>query len=74
MTRSLQFFFVHIVSEILHIFIVFTFLSKISSSLLTLIELKRPFNLNKEKHYGHFLWMWFNCLKATEPLHGDSLV
>ena len=24
------------------------------------------------KHYGPFLWMRFNFLKATEPLPGDS--
>ena len=24
--------------------------------------------------YGPFLWMGFNCLKATEPLRGDSLL
>ena len=23
--------------------------------------------------YDPFLWMGFNCLKATEPLRGDSL-
>ena len=26
------------------------------------------------KLYGPFLWMGFNCLKATEPLQGDSLI
>ena len=25
------------------------------------------------KLYDSFLWMDFNCLKATEPLQGDSL-
>ena len=25
------------------------------------------------KLYDSFLWMGFNCLKATEPLRGDSL-
>ena len=25
------------------------------------------------KLYGPFLWMGFNCLKATEPLQEDSL-
>ena len=28
----------------------------------------------KKKPYGPFLWMGFNCLKATEPLQGDSLL
>ena len=23
--------------------------------------------------YGPFLWMWFNCLKATEPLQGSKV-
>ena len=27
-----------------------------------------------EKLYGPFLWMWFNCVKATKPLKGDSLL
>ena len=26
------------------------------------------------KLYGPFLWMGFNCLKATQPLWGDSLL
>ena len=26
------------------------------------------------KLYGPFLWMGLNCLKATEPLQGDSLL
>ena len=26
------------------------------------------------KFYGLFLWMGFNCLIATEPLRGDSLL
>ena len=26
------------------------------------------------KLYGPFLWMKFNCLKATEPVQGDSLL
>ena len=26
------------------------------------------------KLYDPFLWMGFNCLKATEPLRGDSLL
>ena len=26
------------------------------------------------KLYGPFLWMTFNCLKATGPLRGDSLL
>ena len=28
----------------------------------------------RENLYGPFLWMWFNCLKATEPLRGDGLL
>ena len=28
----------------------------------------------QKKLYGHFLWMGFNCIKATEPLLGDSLL
>ena len=28
----------------------------------------------KKQLYGLFLWMGFNCLKATEPLRGDSLL
>ena len=27
-----------------------------------------------KKPYGAFLWMGFNCLKATEPLQGGSLL
>ena len=27
-----------------------------------------------KKLYGPFLWMWFNCLKATVPLRRDSLL
>ena len=27
-----------------------------------------------EKLYGFFLWVGFNCLKATKPLRGDSLL
>ena len=30
--------------------------------------------LKKEKLYGPFLWMGFNCLKATEPLRGGTLL
>ena len=26
------------------------------------------------KLYGPVLWMGFNCLKATEPLQGDSVL
>ena len=26
------------------------------------------------KLYGTFLWMGFNCIKATEPLRGDRLI
>ena len=28
----------------------------------------------KKKLYGPFLWMGFNCLKATEPLWGGTLL
>ena len=28
----------------------------------------------KKKLYDPFLWMGFNCLKATEPLRGGTLV
>ena len=31
-------------------------------------------SLKKKKLYGPFLWMWFNCLKATEPLRGGSFL
>ena len=27
-----------------------------------------------KKHYGTFLWMGFNCFKATEPLRGGTLL
>ena len=30
--------------------------------------------LKKQKLYGSFLWMGFNCLRATEPLQGGSLL
>ena len=26
------------------------------------------------KLYGPFLWLGFNCIKAAEPLRGDSLL
>ena len=29
---------------------------------------------NKKKLCGPLLWMGFNCLKATEPLRGGSLL
>ena len=29
---------------------------------------------DKKKLYGPFLWIGFNCLKATEPLRGESLL
>ena len=28
----------------------------------------------KKKLYSSFLWVGFNCLKAAEPLRGDSLL
>ena len=28
----------------------------------------------QQELYNPFLWMGFNCLKATEPLRGDSLL
>ena len=31
-------------------------------------------HIYKKKCYDPFLWMGFNCLKATEPLLGDSLL
>ena len=31
-------------------------------------------DLKKPQLYGPFLWMTFNCLKATEPLRGGSLL
>ena len=31
-------------------------------------------NTNLKKLYGPFLWMGFNCLKATEPIRGGSLL
>ena len=31
-------------------------------------------NLRKTQVYGPFLWMGFNCLKATKPLQGGSLL
>ena len=31
-------------------------------------------NILHEKLYGPFLWMGFNCLKATEPLRGVSFL
>ena len=32
-------------------------------------------NLLKKKNFnGPFSWMGFNCLKASEPLRGDSLL
>ena len=32
------------------------------------------FYLKKKKLYAPFLWMGFNCLKATEPLRGGTLL
>ena len=32
------------------------------------------FTAFRKKNYGPFLWMGFNCLKATEPLRGYSLL
>ena len=34
----------------------------------------RVVSWDKKKLYGSFLWMGFNCLKATEPLQGDNLI
>ena len=28
----------------------------------------------KEKLYGPFLWMGFNCFEVTEPLKGENLL
>ena len=36
-----------------------------------ILLLKKNF---KKKLYGPFLWMRFNCLKATKPFQGDSLL
>ena len=33
-----------------------------------------PCQKNFKKLYGSFLWMGFNCLKATEPLRGVALL
>ena len=34
--------------------------------------MKVSFNIMEHmKLYGPFLWIGFNCLKATEPLSGD---
>ena len=30
--------------------------------------------LKKNIFYSSFLWLGFNCIKATEPLRGDSLL
>ena len=30
--------------------------------------------MNNLKLYGPFLWIRFNCLKATEPLQGNGLL
>ena len=35
---------------------------------------ERGFSNREKKLYGSFLWMGFNCLKATEPLRRDSLL
>ena len=35
-------------------------------------EIKGMEIIGKRKLYGPFFWMGFNCLKATEPLQGDS--
>ena len=35
---------------------------------------ERHANKTLKKLYGPFLWMEFNCLKATEPQRGDSLL
>ena len=32
------------------------------------------FTAFRKENYGPFLWMGFNCLKATEPLRGYSLL
>ena len=41
-----------------------------------LVTAKFSHNLSKnlKKNYAHFLWVGFNCLKATVPLRGDSLL
>ena len=37
-------------------------------------NLSHKLNIKKNKLYGPFLWIGFNCLKATEPLRGDRLL
>ena len=32
------------------------------------------FKIDIKKLYGPFIWIWFNCLKATEPRRGNSLL
>ena len=35
---------------------------------------KKTLKKKKKKLHGSFLWMRFNCLIATEPLQGGSLL
>ena len=37
-------------------------------------DLEINLKIHKKKLYGPFLWMGFNCRKATEPLQRDSLL
>ena len=39
-----------------------------------LLPLKNKEIILHEKLYGPFLWLGFNCLKATEPLRGESFL
>ena len=43
--------------------------------MLGLYFVEIPIRFSKRiKKNGPFLWMGMNCLKATEPLQGDSLL
>ena len=47
----------------------------IASPLLPVKNKETIYLISKNlKHYGPFLWIEFNCLKAAEPLRGDSLL
>ena len=49
-------------------------MSRISCSIVYKIFFCSKFPDINFKLYGPFLWVGFNCLKATEPLQGDSLL
>ena len=42
--------------------------------LLLATETQVPFKGLKKKLYGPFLWVYYKCRKAIEPLRGDSLL